>query len=524
MTLCIQVLLVGTLLQAVLSARIVHLVPPYSRGSHFSVASRVAEGLADRGHDVTMVLQGDGYRGVSHKYRVEKTKSAFTEDAKEANFQDFLAHTLAGQYDSDMVSKLFGHMVDECQAMLNDEDLFQTMNSSMFDLAVIDPFNFCPYIYVQRLGVRFVVLDATPAFFSGRNAYLPSPPTYVPALSSQLTDKMDLPGRLKNTLLGLVSSAMDSYILSLFDKLRLINGICPDLTFAQMMSRAEFWMFQSDVALDFPRPTMPNVQFVGGLTARPGSPLPQELAEFVEDWEDHGVVVVSFGSVIDNIPDRTLLEKLAEGLASLPQRVVWKFTGMPPSNLGNNTKLMAWLPQNDLLAHPHTRAFVTHAGINGLYEALYHAVPVVGLPMFADQFDNMARMAGKGMGITLDIWNLRPEHLSAAVTKVIQDKRYKTTIDHYSRIHHDQPLLPVDRAVFWIEHVLRNNGGDHMRPQVFNLPWYQRYMLDIFAIIGSFLLTLLLVVTVALRKSVLLLITFGNLLWVSLKNLKLKTE
>lgn len=29
---------------------------------------------------------------------------------------------------------------------------------------------------------------------------------------------------------------------------------------------------------------------------------------------------------------------------------------------------MTWLPQNDVLAHPRTKAFLSHVGINSMYE------------------------------------------------------------------------------------------------------------------------------------------------------------
>ena len=60
--------------------------------------------------------------------------------------------------------------------------------------------------------------------------------------------------------------------------------------------------------------------------------------------------------------------------------------------LGANIKLIHWAPQNDVLGHPAVKAFVTQAGINSLYEAAYHAVPVVSVPLVGDQFVNAGKV------------------------------------------------------------------------------------------------------------------------------------
>ncbi len=44
--------------------------------------------------------------------------------------------------------------------------------------------------------------------------------------------------------------------------------------------------------------------------------------------------------------------------------------------VGPNVKTFDWLPQNDLLGHPKIKAFVSHMGANGGYEAAYHGVPI----------------------------------------------------------------------------------------------------------------------------------------------------
>ena len=48
--------------------------------------------------------------------------------------------------------------------------------------------------------------------------------------------------------------------------------------------------------------------------------------------------------------------------------------------------------QNDILGHPSVQAFVMQAGINSLYEAAYHATPVVSVPLVTDQVDNAAKV------------------------------------------------------------------------------------------------------------------------------------
>ena len=51
-----------------------------------------------------------------------------------------------------------------------------------------------------------------------------------------------------------------------------------------------------------------------------------------------------------------------------------------------------WAPQNDLLASPAVKAFVTHGGSNSVYEAAYHAMPIVAMPIFGDQPSNAAKV------------------------------------------------------------------------------------------------------------------------------------
>lgn len=67
--------------------------------------------------------------------------------------------------------------------------------------------------------------------------------------------------------------------------------------------------------------------------------------------------------------------------------------------------------------------FVTHGGTNGLYEAIHHAVPVVGIPLFGDQPDNLARLSRLGAALVLDFNHMTSDQLAEALNAAVAQKR-----------------------------------------------------------------------------------------------------
>ena len=61
-------------------------------------------------------------------------------------------------------------------------------------------------------------------------------------------------------------------------------------------------------------------------------------------------------------------------------------------SLASNIKIVDWVPQNDVLGHTAVQAFVTHSGGNSVYEAAYHGVPIVAVPLHSDQPDMAAKV------------------------------------------------------------------------------------------------------------------------------------
>uniref|UniRef100_A0AAV2L1X6 UDP-glucuronosyltransferase n=1 Tax=Knipowitschia caucasica TaxID=637954 RepID=A0AAV2L1X6_KNICA len=213
---------------------------------------------------------------------------------------------------------------------------------------------------------------------------------------------------------------------------------------------------------------------------KPPKALPTDLEQFVQSSGEHGVILMSLGTLVSKLPPR-ITDEIAAAFAQLPQKVIWRYLGPKPKHLGNNTLLVKWFPQNDLLGHPKTRLFVTHGGTNGLQEAIYHGIPIVGMPIFFDQPENLSRIKSKGGAVTVDIAELDRQVLGEALETVLSEASYTENMKRLSRLHRDQPLSPMDLAVFWIEFVIRHKGASHLKSHSHALHWAVYHSLDVIA-------------------------------------------
>ncbi|KAJ8343469.1 hypothetical protein SKAU_G00307980 [Synaphobranchus kaupii] len=265
-----------------------------------------------------------------------------------------------------------------------------------------------------------------------------------------------------------------------------------------VFNAADIWLMRNDFVFEFPRPTMPNVVYIGGFQCKPAKPLPQDLEEFVQSSGEHGVIIMSLGTLVGQLP-RDIAEEIAAAFAELPQKIIWRHTGERPETLGNNTLLVQWMPQNDLLGHPKTRAFVAHGGTNGVQEAIYHGVPIVGLPLIFDQPDNLSRMKVRGAAKIVDIANLDRSIFLQALQEVLHEPSYRMNMQRLSRLHLDQPMKPLDLAMFWIEFVMRHKGAAHLRTESYRMPWYAYHSVDVIMVLLAAVFVILLTPVAIIR-------------------------
>lgn len=137
------------------------------------------------------------------------------------------------------------------------------------------------------------------------------------------------------------------------------------------------------------------------------------------------------------------------------------------------------MPQKDLLGHPQTKVFVAHGGTNGVQEAIYHGIPVLGIPLFFDQYDNLLRLQERGAGKIIQLNDVNSRSFEQGLKEVLHQDSYRQNMQRLSRLHRDQPMAPMDQAIFWVEYVVRHKGAPHLRTEAYKMPWYSYYNLDV---------------------------------------------
>ncbi|XP_071511962.1 UDP-glucuronosyltransferase 2B1-like isoform X2 [Diadema antillarum] len=486
----------------------------YGEGSHFLAMSAIGRSLVDRGHNVTFLISSAyedrakdprfsmfSFEMFAHPVPLEEVREMFH------GFNKYAFEDADGQF-LKLMDMLMDRFVNDCRAVITDEKLMHRLE--VVDAIVMDVAWACGF-YIQEMlkqnsetpkKLAMVAVAATPTWSgfleasgSGFNH------AYQPESTTAYSNRMTFVQRLKNVLIYAFYRVWVEYTSAppfreMGKSVGLPNSIHPVFT----ISNFDLFLLSVDGSSDFPMPTSPNLIRVGGLTVTPPTFLSQELEDFVQSSGEHGVVVFSLGTYLASItvirPD--LVRMFSDAFAKLPQKVIWQLKELPDYDLPPNVKTMPWLPQNDLLGHPKTRAFMYQGGNNGFQEASYHGVPVVVIPLHGDQYDVAARIEARGMGKKIDKQDLSTELIYETLTEVTNNPSYTTVAKKVSAINKDQPMRAPERAAFWIEHVIKF-GGDYMRSPANELNFFQYHLIDVIAFLIAVFVAVLLVLFFTLR-------------------------
>ncbi|XP_047448480.1 UDP-glucuronosyltransferase 2B31-like isoform X2 [Mugil cephalus] len=481
-------------------------------GSHWVNMNVIIEELHSRGHEITVLRPYDAWyikEDSPHYKCITMTSSAGFDKDRFGSFVMRMVNIrrqgaafwtrLSLEYELvDQFYQMNKQVLKMIQEVFEDKKLIKALHDAKYDLFLTDPAVGAGVLLGHRLGLPLVFNVRWTIQGEGHQAIAPSPLSYVPIPGSELTDKMTFTQRIKNMMYYFFTCFQIWYVTDSTYTPFVKHYFGSDVHYMELFQAADIWLMRNDFTFEFPRPTMPNVVYMSGFQCKPAKPLPKELEDFVQSSGEHGVIVMTLGTLVEKLPG-DFAEDIAAAFAQLPQKVIWRHTGKRPSTLGNNTLILDWLPQNDLLGHPKTRVFVAHGGTNGIQEAIYHGVPLVGLPLMFDQPDNFFRMKARGVAKVLDIATVNKDNFLEALKEVLYEPSYNKNMKTLSSLHRDQPMKPLDKAMFWIEFVMRHKGAPHLRTESYKMSRIQYYSIDVIAFLLAVILLIFTIFIFAVR-------------------------
>jgi MGT family glycosyltransferase len=140
-----------------------------------------------------------------------------------------------------------------------------------------------------------------------------------------------------------------------------------------------------------------------------------------------------------------LFARVLSGLRELPATVVVTVgRSIDPEWFGtqpDNVHIERYIPQSVLL--PHCDLVVNHGGSGSVIGALAHGLPVVVLPMGADQLPNAQRCEQLGVGVVLDAVRATPRSVRDTASALLSDAQAREAAE---RIRDEIAALPEPRA------------------------------------------------------------------------------
>jgi UDP:flavonoid glycosyltransferase YjiC (YdhE family) len=185
---------------------------------------------------------------------------------------------------------------------------------------------------------------------------------------------------------------------------------------------------------------------------------PRSREEPRPDWLDaprtQPLVLASLGTI--RHAEAGIFEAIVEAVADEPVELVAAIgRDQDPARFGqlpHNVRIEAYVPQIAVLRE--AAAFITHGGFNSAKEALSLGIPLVVVPIGADQPYTAERVEALGLGRRVGPHERTPDVIRSRLREVLADPSYRANAEAFAA---DMANLPgVDHAVDLLERLARH--------------------------------------------------------------------
>ena len=249
-------------------------------GSHWFTMRPVVEKLAHRGHEVVLVIpEVSWYLGSSFNLTVKTYSTSYTLENLNSEFQKFSDFHWKAQPRSLLLmlmsssNKAFDYFFSHCKSLFEDTKLVKYLKESSFDAVFLDPFDMCGLIVAKYLSLPSVVFTrGVFCHYLEESTQCPMALSYVPRDFSGFSDVMTFGQRLWNHIRHLEERLFCHYLFK--NVVEIASEILQTtVTASDLFSQISIWLLRRDFVLNYPKPVMPNMVFIGGINCYEGKPL-----------------------------------------------------------------------------------------------------------------------------------------------------------------------------------------------------------------------------------------------------------
>uniref|UniRef100_A0A7E4W3Q6 glucuronosyltransferase n=1 Tax=Panagrellus redivivus TaxID=6233 RepID=A0A7E4W3Q6_PANRE len=470
--------------------------------SHIQYAYTIGEWLVKDGFEVHVLMQK-----ITPKADFDTPKcftKYFTIEASGKTAPNFLTKLSAGA--NNLVTSGFYEEINGIRADLARNFLkninYDEIKLENYDMVVSECLSLLAIAAFQQMGIKKFIYTTALPFNSLHtdNIGLPSPSSYLPIMDETLPcgDEMGFWDRARNLYTTLYH---DWYIMPKYSKFEtemfLEMGLNPEVARKNAKKAIDLRVFNSNILLEYPRPTTYNALHIGGSMTKEPEELTGEIAAVFEKPSD-GVILISFGTIAESsdFPKAFRPSVLATMKALPTYEFIFRVGNIEDHSEFKelpNVTLVEWMDQVSILAHPKTKLFYTHCGLNSLNESLSFGVPLVATPIFGDQHYNASILRKKNVGINVDLQTISPAKLVSAFKTVLEDAKYTKEAQQIAQKTKDLPVQPKETFLQWTNYIHIHGAGEDFTLKSATMSYMEVHSLDvIFTVIIAFVLALFL--------------------------------
>ncbi|CAD5209594.1 unnamed protein product [Bursaphelenchus okinawaensis] len=450
-------MLLMVLVQMTESAKILVYSPTISI-SHMQMCARIADALANDGHDVTIL---------NVEYLLSPSNNTFTKLAKKVDIElvdrdgiipvnmekimreSFESSNALKHYDFIMAYEEKFAMF--CKKHVQSKKAYNYIKNNQFDMVINEHVDLCGTAMSYMGGIKTNVLLSSCPLFEHTAAIIgaPTPVSYVPSFSfMKLGDKLNFYERLENVV-GYATS-----YLGLRQGSRMVNHIFQDAfreaydkDVDEIAGDSVITLIYADELIEFPRPMLPNMVYIGAMGLL-------EEAKKAEKNEKLEKILVDGGKAMKDMPDYQFIFKHDKGHEQLSMFME-----------ADNILFTDWAPQLKILKNNKTKLFVSHGGYNSLIESAYYGVPTIIMGSFIDQYRNGKLAERNGWGMILDKVAVRNENGEKLMKETMEFMLNSTETERFcekatrtKNLMQNRPQVAMERLTSMIRMIEMGNG------------------------------------------------------------------